>query len=407
QNLRSLDGITSAPLLHADGSIRAVEGYDPETRLWCEQVPTIEVSDAPTESDARAALARVRFWLRTFAFADAKRVNVPDVAVPVVDLSLPPGADESAYLVALLTAVCRSSLWLAPAVLVRGPQISGAGTGKGLMARAMSIIAFGSQPRAMTAGTRGEETEKRIAAVLISGDPVLFLDNVNGVLLKSDTLASVITERPATVRPLGGSKIVPLNSAALVVVTGNGLTLSEDMVRRFIVVELDAGVEDPETREFRGDLLEDIAIARSDLLQDLLTIWRWGRQQGDALPSGKPLGSFHQWARWCRDPMVALGCVDPIARISTAKAADPRRAFLAEVFSTWARCHSDAQVPVKDLAPPVTMLLDPTSKGRQYLAAQVRGMAGTRAGGYQLTHTPSAGKWSGDLYRLVPTTGKT
>jgi hypothetical protein len=37
--LRPLDGITSAPLLHPDGMIRATEGYDPGTRLWCERVP--------------------------------------------------------------------------------------------------------------------------------------------------------------------------------------------------------------------------------------------------------------------------------------------------------------------------------------------------------------------------------
>ena len=41
--------------------------------------------------------------------------------------------------------------------------------------------------------------------------PSLFLDNVNGIALRSDTLASVLTERPARVRPLGLSRMVPLN----------------------------------------------------------------------------------------------------------------------------------------------------------------------------------------------------
>ena len=41
--LRPLDGITSAPLLHPDGTIRAAEGYDATSRLWCEAVPAVGV----------------------------------------------------------------------------------------------------------------------------------------------------------------------------------------------------------------------------------------------------------------------------------------------------------------------------------------------------------------------------
>ena len=134
--LRPLDGITSAPLLHADGTVRAAEGYDAETRLWCERVPAVEVPDAPTREDAAAALLRLRRWFRTFAFADAERVADPAATVPVVDTAKPPGADESAFLCGLLTAVCRPCLWLAPGLLVRAPEYSGAGTGKGLLVRA-------------------------------------------------------------------------------------------------------------------------------------------------------------------------------------------------------------------------------------------------------------------------------
>jgi hypothetical protein len=64
--LRPLDGITSAPLLHDDGTIRVAEGYDPETRLWCERVPAVTVPAAPSREDAAAALLRLRRWFRTF-----------------------------------------------------------------------------------------------------------------------------------------------------------------------------------------------------------------------------------------------------------------------------------------------------------------------------------------------------
>ncbi|MGI4940702.1 MAG: hypothetical protein ACRYHQ_09095, partial [Janthinobacterium lividum] len=67
--LRPLDGIASAPLLAEDGSARAAEGYDPHSRLWCENTPAVDVPTCPDEADARAALAQLRGRFRTFAFA--------------------------------------------------------------------------------------------------------------------------------------------------------------------------------------------------------------------------------------------------------------------------------------------------------------------------------------------------
>ncbi len=398
--LRPLDGITSAPLLHPDGTIRAAEGYYPETRLWCERVPAVTVPAAPSREEAAAALLRLRWWFRTFAFADAERVAEAGVPVPVVDTAQPPGADESAFLCALLTAVCRPCLWLAPGLLARAPEYSGSGTGKGLLVRAICAIAFGARPVAMTAGATAEELDKRITAALMEAGATLFLDNVNSTALKSDVLASAITERPAAVRPLGRSATVRLNPTAFVAVTGNGLLLSEDMARRFLTVELDAGMEDPEARDFRGDLLGDTLAAREALLADALTIWRWGRRSGDALPAGRPLGSFTDWARWCRDPLVALGCRDPALRVADAKAKDPRRQRVAEIFAAWWTAHGDRPVAVADLAEPVRAVADPAGRGRQYMATVVRGLDGTRAAGFALTRSPSAGRWTPDRYAL-------
>ncbi len=398
--LRPLDGIASAPLLAEEGSLRVAEGYDPHTRMWCERIPDVEVAPNPTRHDAEAALCRLRMLFRTFAFADAIRVDLPGQTVPVVDIEQPPGAHESATLVALLTAVCRPSLRLAPGVLVHAPAFSGAGTGKGLLVRVISAIAYGMHPRAMTAGGTLEELDKRLVAALISAEQALFLDNVNGMALRSDALASAITERPAYVRVLGSSTTRALNPVTFVVITGNGVVLSEDLARRFITIELDAGVEDPEARDFKGDLLREVMEHRGPLLRDVLTIWRWGRLAGGEIKPGRPLGSFGDWARWCRDPLLALGCADPAVRVADTKANDPRRKQLAEVFSAWWERHHDHPVRITDLHEDVRAVADPTGKGRQYLAAMIGKLEGTRAAGFVLTRIRTAGKWSPDLYAL-------
>ena len=206
------------------------------------------VPNQPTKDDAASALRLIRETFKTFCFADAGTMDDAAGGV-VVNTNSPPGKDESSFLVALLTAVCRPSLHLAPGLLLRAASVSGAGAGKGLLARCICIIAFGREPHAVTAGATAEELEKRIAAELIEGSPALFLDNLNNTAFKSDLLASAITERPARVRLLGQSR-VPLNASALVILTGNDFTVSEDLARRFIAVDFDPLTENPEARSF-------------------------------------------------------------------------------------------------------------------------------------------------------------
>ena len=177
-----------------------------------------------------------------------------------------------------------------------------------MLVRAISLVAFGLRPQAFTMGSDRQELDKRLASELVDAQPVLFLDNVNGMALRSDTLASVLTERPARVRLLGQTRMVTLNSTAFIAMTGNGLTVSEDLARRFICCELDARCEAPKTRPFASGFLDQIELRRNELLAAALTIWRWGRQNSGQIPNGKPLGSFETWAEWCRDPLLALGC---------------------------------------------------------------------------------------------------
>ena len=342
----------------------------------------------------------LRHTFRTFPFADAVRCPYPGLGVEAVDLSKAPGRDESAFLVALLTACCRPSLWLAPGLLLTAPTLSGAGSGKGLLVRAISTIGFGISPRAFTAGSDRHELDKRLAAELVEAQPVLFLDNANGIALRSDAIASVLTERPARIRILGQTRMVPLNSTAFIAITGNGLTVTEDLARRFIACELDARCEDPESRPFAAGFLDDVEDRRAVLLTALLTIWRWGRQNSSTLSKGKPLGSFETWAEWCRDPLLALGCCDPIERIESLKARDPRRQRIAELFSAWWEHHGDKPVTAHSLADPVKAIADAQGRGRQYLATYVAGLAGTHAGGFVLTRHEAAGKWSPATYVL-------
>ena len=386
-----------------DGSIIAADGYDSRLGIWCALVPRLAVPATPGRADAEAALALLRETFRTFPFADSPFVERDGLTL--VDTSKPAMMAEAGFLCGLLTAVCRPSLHLAPGLCITAPDVTGSGAGKGLLVRAICAIAYGIKPAPFTAGHNRDELDKRLVSELIEAGPVTFLDNVNGMVLRSDTLACVLTERPARVRPMGTSQTVPLNCASLIALTGNGLSVSEDLARRFLAIELAPQCEDAETRPFAGGFLASVFARRAELLTAALTIWRWGRQTKPK--PGLVLASYEDWGRWCRDPLIELGCADPVARVRQAKQADPKRRLMAELFACWHLHHKTEAVTAAALAEPVVELLDPLNRGRQHRASRLRSMINTRAAGLVLTFEPSAGKWGAGAYALVPTATQT
>jgi len=229
----------------------------------------------------------------------------------------------------------------------------------------------------------------------------VFLDNLNGVSLQSDLMASVLTERLAAVRILGLSKMVRLNPSCFLVVTGNAITLSEDLVRRFIVVELDARTEDPEARPFKTDLLAEVTERRAELLGAALTIWRWAAMHRRSIKSGVALGGYQQWCEWVRDALLALGAGDPAERVAVVKAADSKRQDIATLFEAWNEYHGDRPMKVAQLHTEVLSIIDPHGRGRQFVAAELTKLEGTRLAGLTLTRSKPSGRWSAATYAVT------
>jgi hypothetical protein len=392
-NLPVLKGICAAPLLGDDGSINGWAGYDKASGLWCTGVDTPAVAPKPTREEAANALRAIRTLFASFPFADSDRVETN--LGTLVNLSKGAGADESTFLVALLTALCRPSLPLAPALLIRAPQLSGSGTGKGLLVHALSEIAFAQRPTAFTSRGDGQELSKRIESALMQSGPILFIDNCNDETLVSNVLAQVITEASVIARLLGQSKMTPLSTGAFIVVTGNAVQISEDLARRFLIVDLDAKCENPEQRRFDQDFDASIRTRRSEIVCALLTIWRWGRQ--NRTQPGTPLGSFEQWALWCRDPLVALGCADPAVRIAELKAQEPKREAISDLFEAWYAAHGSVPVKFRDLDPRVSCFLGGNAQSR---VTRLQRLENTRAGGYILEVITPLGKWSKKKYAV-------
>jgi hypothetical protein len=73
-------------------------------------------------------------------------------------------------------------------------------------------------------------------------------------------------------------------------------------------------------------------------------------------------------------PLLALGCKDPVARLSEIKARGPERQRMLELFTAWWTAHADTPIRVSELAPEVKEIAD----------RAIGNLTGARQGGFVL-----------------------
>lgn len=304
-----LAGIIQCPTLRRDGSLLAVEGYDEATGLLL--VNSVKLPPiGETRLDAEIALAVLDELLIEFPFIK--------------------GEDRSVALSMILTATLRATFEVAPMHLVVAPR---PGTGKSYLADVASMIATGERCAVKSAAPKAEETEKRLIGAALSGSPIIALDNCRDIL-EGDFLCQ-ITERPLlSVRALGKSDPHRIPNVFTFFSNGNNAQVADDMVRRTVRCALDANCENPERRAFKSAPLAMIAADRGKYIAACLTIARAHIAAGR--PSNlTPLPSYEGWSTAVRDPLVWLGCADPVATMQELRNEDPKAAERHAVFSAW------------------------------------------------------------------------
>jgi len=324
-----VSGIITTPTLRPDGSLLATPGYDSRSELYL--LPSLQLPPIiphPTRQDAMAGLDKLKHLFREFSFQDKdgkgleRRLNC------------------SVAISGLLTALLRGSLPTSPVYLIRA---STPGTGKSHLVDVIAVVATGQLCPVITASKNAEETEKRIGAILLSGIPIVSLDNCIHDL--EGELLCQVTERPMIrIRILGRSEMPLCECHTVVYATGNNITFKGDMVRRGLVCNLEALDERPELREFEADALDVAATDRGLYVAAALTIVR------AYLAAGSPkvcssLGSYSAWSDMVRSPLVWLGEPDPVISMEGLRNEDVELANIREFFGLWLEYGLDLDVP--------------------------------------------------------------
>jgi putative DNA primase/helicase len=318
-NLPRLAGIITTPTIRPDGTILDTKGYDAATALLLVNPPTMPpIPKHPTRADAVVALALLDGLLDEFKFSD--------------------DASRAVALSGMITPLVRGAVPVAPLHASSAPTYS---SGKSYLWDVCAALSIGARCPVIAAGRNEEEMEKRLAAILMTGQPIISIDNVSDAL-GGDFLAQAISQPRVQSRILGKSEAPEIESRTTIYGTGNNFRVRADLVRRTLRATIDTEEERPELHEYKGNPFKAILAERGRYLAAALTVVRAYIDAGSPdLPS--PLNGFDEWSAMVRGPLLWLGRADPIETIEESRIDDPEAEQLRAVITAWCGIAKDME----------------------------------------------------------------
>jgi hypothetical protein len=224
------------------------------------------------------------------------------------------------------------------------------GTGASLLNDVCSIIATGQPTPAVAMPRNPEEMSKTLITFMADGSPIIYFDNISAGV-DSGELASAMTAPKYKARMLGKSQTVEAEVRCVWVFTGNNVQLSNELLRRLVMIDLDARMANPEMRtKFKHkDIISWAKENRGELVHACLTIIQNWLAQGRPSYEGPVLNSFENWSRVMGGIMQSaglngfLGNRDELKEIASDDADDE----VTPLLDVWWDDHANERVVVK------------------------------------------------------------
>lgn len=275
-NVRYIVSITESPVFRPNGTIRQDQGYDADTGYLFQ--PACEyprVPEHPSQAEAKSSLATL-----IDVFADFPYVNEASRLVAIS---------------AILSMIGRGA--------IAGPvpghlfDASVMGSGKTLQCDVVHLIATGRIAAHASWPVKDEDQEKLLNTYANAALPGIVLDNVKGVF-GGATIEQTLTSEMVQFRQLGGLGLRTLPWRSVVMVSGNNVALTDDMIRRMLMCRLESSLADPTQRSdfAHPELLDWVRAERPRLVVAALTMLRAYAAKGWP-DTGVKLASYQAWAR--------------------------------------------------------------------------------------------------------------
>ena len=329
RGLAELRGIITAPTLRRDGSLLDKPGFDTATGLLLKPGSWPKIPEHPTRTDIEAAWKAL--WL------------------PYAEFPYASNDDRAVAVAAILTAIVRRTLPLAPAFSFDAPTPS---SGKTLLASCICELCGGET--AVLGEADEEEIRKALTAVLLDGAPAMLFDNVVGAF-KSSTMQAFLTSERFSARILGGSKLAKMPSNVLVAISGNNFLPVGDLWRRVMTCRIDPRTEAAHLRTFKLDALQHVRDHRQEMIAAGLTLLRAFLAAGAPRATKDKLGSYEVFDDLVRQCVIWLGkegvapVTDPAISIAKTRALEPELQRLTAFLSATHAVMGDRKWRVAEL----------------------------------------------------------
>jgi hypothetical protein len=320
--IRELVGVAECPFLRPDGSVWQDPGYDEATGVLF--APTASFPSIPAQAsldDAREALREILEVVEDFRFETE--------------------AHRAAWVAALLTPLARHAYDGPTPLFLVDANIRGAG--KTLLSHTIGAIALGRSLPVTTFTADAAELRKQVTSIVMAGDPIILLDNIEG-RLGGGVLDGALTATRWRDRILGGNTVVDAPLRTVFLATGNNVVIGGDTARRTVHIRLDVLDERPEDRSGfqHPNLLAWVQCERPRLLAAALTILVAHSRAGRPSKDLRPMGSFEGWSGTVREAVVWAGMPDPCeGRDSMVALADSSADTAAIVIAAWQEIDPD------------------------------------------------------------------
>ena len=238
----------------------------------------------------------------------------------VVDFPFATDGDKANLIALMLTVLVRPAIGgNIPLFAVSAGQ---ARVGKTLLVQSLvAELLLGQRVRVTPWQRNQESNDKRLTAALRSGDSLILLDNVRGIV-DSPLLEAALTSASLSVRTLFTHDVETIENGSIFVMTNNNAKLSRDLVYRCIDIRLQSPVADPAARRSfnHPDIFAHVRACRSRILALLVgMVERW---KAAGRPGGKVLmGGFEEWSIAIGGVLAANG-IDGFLSDWHAKAAE-------------------------------------------------------------------------------------
>lgn len=226
------------------------------------------------------------------------------------------------------------------------------GVGKDCLLELPFLIYNGKRAAFNTPCNSDDEWRKELFSSALKGTPIFLVGNVKNKLDFS-ALEQAMTSTVLSGRILGTNQMPEIDNTALFGFSGNGVQLTPDLERRFLVIRLEYYDEDIAARRFSRDITLYTLDNRLQLLGAVYSLIKYWASSG--YPKGETeILNFSDWSTAISGLMSCCELGDPfaareLASVSLDSSGNEEDKDFRLLFSEWYAKHGNKYVPPSEI----------------------------------------------------------